>query len=240
MMNLIDTHFHLDHYRNYFEIAKTITELEQYTICVTNSPGIFLSCKNLIPETKYLKFAIGFHPQETTLGGREIKDFMRLILSTNYVGEIGLDYSQKSYMSKPLQLKYFEQIVEICASENKLMTIHIKKAEKDAVRILEKYYPKKTIIHWYTGDCDDMLRLVDLGCYFSINTNMVKGSKKENYHLLPLERILIESDGPYTKVNNKKYTPALLKDAYEEISRFYNNPDLPRKIYYNFKKILLS
>ena len=91
MMNLIDTHFHLDHYRNYFEIAKTITELEQYTICVTNSPGIFLSCKNLIPETKYLKFAIGFHPQETTLGGREIKDFMRLISSTNYVGEIGLD-----------------------------------------------------------------------------------------------------------------------------------------------------
>ena len=165
--------------RNYFEIAKTITELEQYTICVTNSPGIFLSCKNLIPETKYLKFAIGFHPQETTLGGREIKDFMRLISSTNYVGEIGLDYSQKSYMSKPLQLKYFEQIVEICASENKLMTIHIKKAEKDAVRILEKYYPKKTIIHWYTGDCDDMLRLVDLGCNFSINTNMVKGSKKE-------------------------------------------------------------
>ena len=42
------------------------------------------------------------------------------------------------------------------------------------------------------------------------------------------------------KVNNKKYTPALLKDAYKEISRFYNNPDLPRKIYYNFKKILLS
>ena len=143
-------------------------------------------------------------------------------------------------MSKPMQLKYFEQIVEICASNNKLMTIHIRKAEKDAVRILEKYYPKKTIIHWYTGGCDDMLRLVDLGCYFSINTNMVKGSKKENYHLLPLERILIESDGPYTKVNNKKYTPALLKDAYEEISRFYNNPDLPRKIYYNFKKILLS
>ena len=87
---------------------------------------------------------------------------------------------------------------------------------------------------------DKRIRLVDLGCYFSINTNMVKGSKKENYHLLPLERILIESDGPYTKVNNKKYTPALLKDAYEEISRFYNNPDLPRKIYYNFKKILLS
>ena len=69
---------------------------------------------------------------------------------------------------------------------------------------------------------------------------MVKGSKRENYHLLPLERILIESDGPYTKVNNKKYIPFLLKDSYEEISRFYKNPDLPRNIYYNFKKILSS
>ena len=68
---------------------------------------------------------------------------MRLISLTNYVGEIGLDYSQKSYMSKPMQLKYFEQIVEICASNNKLMTIHIRKAEKDAVRILEKYHPKR-------------------------------------------------------------------------------------------------
>lgn len=45
MMNLIDTHFHLDHYRNYFEIAKTITELEQYTICVTNRLGFFCHVK---------------------------------------------------------------------------------------------------------------------------------------------------------------------------------------------------
>ena len=71
------------------------------------------------------------------------------------------------------------------------------------------------------------------------NHEFVNGGQYGNI-ILPLERILIESDGPYTKVNNKKYMPALLKDAYEEISRFYNNPDLPRKIYYNFKKILLS
>ena len=35
MMNLIDTHFHLDHYKNYLEMARNITELKQYTICVT-------------------------------------------------------------------------------------------------------------------------------------------------------------------------------------------------------------
>lgn len=130
MMNLIDTHFHLDHYKNYLEMARNITELKQYTICVTNSPGVFWTCKNQITETKYLKFAIGFHPQESTLDENDIKDFMRLIMLTNYIGEVGLDYSAKSYMDKQLQLRFFEQIVELCASENKLMTIHTGEQKK--------------------------------------------------------------------------------------------------------------
>ena len=238
MMNLIDTHFHLDHYKNYLEIAKNITEQKQYTICVTNSPGFFLSCKNIIPETKYLKFAIGFHPQEFALSTSDMRDFIRLIRLTNYVGEIGLDYSSSSYMNKQQQLKFFTQIVEICTSENKLMTIHVRKAEEDAISILKRYKPNKAIIHWYTGNRDNMLRLVNLGCYFSINTNMVNSKDAEKYHLLPQERILIESDGPYTKVSNRKYSPLLLKDAYEEIARFYDNPDLIHDVYENFKKIL--
>ena len=240
MMNLIDTHFHLDHYKNYLEIAKNITEQEQYTVCVTNSPGVFLSCKNIIPETKYLKFAIGFHPQDSTLGARDMRDFMRLIKLTNYVGEIGLDYSSRSYMNKQQQLKFFTQIVKICASENKMMTIHIRKAEEDAISILERYKPNKAIIHWYTGNRDNMSQLVDLGCYFSINTNMVNGRDSEKYHLLPRERLLIESDGPYTKVNNKKYSPLLLKNSYEEIAKFCDNPDLIHDVYKNFKRILLA
>lgn len=238
MMNLIDTHFHLDHYKNYLEMARNITELKQYTICVTNSPGVFWTCKNQITETKYLKFAIGFHPQESTLDENDIKDFMRLIMLTNYIGEVGLDYSAKSYMDKQLQLRFFEQIVELCASENKLMTIHIRRAEEDAIRILAKYNPQKAIVHWYTGNRDHMLKLVDLGCYFSINTNMVNSCNAEKYHLLPLERLLIESDGPYTRVNKKKYVPSLLRDAYDEISVFYKNFDMISNIYENFKRIL--
>lgn len=238
MMNLIDTHFHLDHYKNYLEMARNITELKQYTICVTNSPGDFWTCKNQITETKYLKFAIGFHPQESTLDENDIKDFMRLIMLTNYIGEVGLDYSAKSYMDKQLQLRFFEQIVELCASENKLMTIHIRGAEEDAIRILAKYNPQKAIVHWYTGNRDHMLKLVDLGCYFSINTNMVNSCNAEKYHLLPLERLLIESDGPYTRVNKKKYVPSLLRDAYDEISVFYKNFDMISNIYENFKRIL--
>lgn len=197
-----------------------------------------MSCKKIISETRYLKFAIGFHPRESLLCASDIRDFTRLIRLTNYVGEIGLDYSSESYMNKQQQLRFFSQIVDICSSENKLMTIHIRKAEEDAITILERYKPNKVIIHWYTGNRANMKKLVDLGCYFSINTNMVNSRASEKYHLLPRERLLIESDGPYTKVNNRKYSPLLLKDAYEVIAKFYDNPDLIRDVYENFKRIL--
>lgn len=66
--------------------------------------------QNQITETKYLKFAIGFHPQESTLDENDIKDFMRLIMLTNYIGEVGLDYSAKSYMDKQLQLRFLNRL----------------------------------------------------------------------------------------------------------------------------------
>jgi TatD DNase family protein len=64
MSRLIDTHFHLDHYRNHAMLFNKINELKHYTLCMTNNPGVFLSCKSMYPETKYIKFALGAHPYE--------------------------------------------------------------------------------------------------------------------------------------------------------------------------------
>lgn len=238
MQNIIDTHFHLDHYRNYREIAARISELKQYTICVTNSPGVFLSCKNMIPETKYLKFAIGFHPLENGLSEINLKDFFHLLNRTNYVGEIGLDFSKSAHMNQEDQLRYFETIVAECASINRLLTIHIRKAEAQAIEIIKKYAPKKCIIHWYTGTEEQLLELLELGCYMSVNTNMIANKNNSKYLRIPEDRLLIESDGPYTKVSGKNYTPDLLQQSYEQISKFYGKPYLSSIVFSNFRTIL--
>ena len=52
MPRMIDVHFHLDFYKNHEAIYEMINKLEQYTLCMTNSPGVYLSCKNLYAETK--------------------------------------------------------------------------------------------------------------------------------------------------------------------------------------------
>lgn len=54
MNNLIDTHFHLDYYRNHKEIYNGINKFKQYTLCVTNQPEVFESCIDIYKTTNIL------------------------------------------------------------------------------------------------------------------------------------------------------------------------------------------
>ncbi len=239
MSRLVDTHFHLDFYKNHSEIYEKINNLGQYTLCMTNSPGVYLSCKNLYSETKYIKFALGFHPLEATLKDRNFADFISLSRDANYIGEIGLDFSRTSALSKDKQIDYFERIVKMCAEKNKLMSLHLRKSEDDAIRIIRNYKPKKCIIHWFTGTTEHLNAFVELGCFFSINTNMIKTTTGcDKTKKIPLNRILLESDGPFTKAASKRFSPELLLNAYGEISDSIDEPNLVDIVYGNFREIL--
>ena len=201
IQHLIDTHFHLDHYKDHQKIYAGINEKKQYTLCMTNSPGVYMSCKRMYPETKYLKFALGFHPQETSLNDTDFYSFIQLINETNYIGEVGLDFSKKSYISRNKQCIYFEKIVKVCAEKNKLMSVHLRRAEKEAISILKEYRPRRCIIHWFNGSREQLQQLLDIGCYFSLNSNMVTNEKsKEKLYLIPKTRVLIESDEPILRL----------------------------------------
>lgn len=239
--NLIDTHFHLDFYKEHHEIYNKINRLKQYTLCMTNSPSIYLSCKQIYPETKYLKFALGFHPRDEQLGEREFNIFMQLINHTKYVGEIGLDFNNASKLIKEKQYAYFERIVSVCTKGNKLMSVHLRNSEDEAICILKKYKPSKCIIHWFNGSETQLRSLVHLGCYFSINSSMVENNRyNDKLLIIPESRILIESDGPFSKVKKRRYSVELLNDIYCSIADYYENPNLRHLVYSNFRRILLS
>lgn len=239
MPRMIDVHFHLDFYKNHEAIYEMINKLEQYTLCMTNSPGVYLSCKNLYAETKYLKFALGFHPLDAKLKDKDFRDFLSLARNTNYIGEVGLDFSGTSAMPKDRQLVYFERIVSLCAENNKMLSVHLRKSEDEAIQVIKRHNPKKCIIHWFSGTIAQLNALVELDCYFSINSNMTKTAKGCNkIRMIPKKRILIESDGPFTKVGAKKFTPELLIQAYEEISTGISESNLIDIVYANFKEIL--
>ena len=239
IQHLIDTHFHLDHYKDDQKIYVGINERKQYTLCMTNSPGVYVSCKRMYPETKYLKFALGFHPQETSLSDTDFYNFTQLVNETNYVGEVGLDFSRQSYISRNKQCMYFEKIAKVCAEKNKLMSVHLRRAEKEAICILKEYRPRRCIIHWFNGNREQLQQLLDIGCYFSLNSNMVTNEKtKETLYSIPKTRVLIESDGRFTKIDGKKYTFNNLIKIYELVARYYNEPDIIKIVHANFRDVL--
>lgn len=236
MKNLIDTHFHLDFYKNHKQLYKKINELQQYTLCMTNSPEIYQECRKLYFNTKYIKFALGFNPKLNNTK-ESFLNFINIFKGAEYIGEVGLDFSKQYKNRTEEQKRYFDIIVELCSSQNKLLSVHIRNAEDSAIQIIEKYKPKKCIIHWFTGTEKQIKKLINLGCYFSVNASMIRNNNKKLL-LIPKDKILIESDGPFTYVNGKKYEPTLLKQQYEIISNFFNMSELSEIVYRNFNSIL--
>ncbi len=238
MTYLIDTHFHLDYYPNYKELYDYINESKQYTLCMTNSPGIYKSCCRILGETKYIKFAMGLHPKSRDLTINDFNQFISMSFMTNYFGEIGLDFSNsKKHVSKEKQLLYFDEIVKIASNHNKLMSIHLRKSENYAIEILNKYQPQKAVIHWFNGSKKQLEELIHLNCYFSVNTNMLTKSK-EMVRLIPKDKILVESDGPFTKLQNKKFYPQLLQSAYNEIAIKTEIDEFKSIVYENFTTLV--
>ena len=240
-MKLIDTHFHLDFYRDHNFWYERINELEQYTLCVTNSPEIYHSCKRLYPETKYVKFALGYNPQVSanTLFNKRL--FLSQLGSTKYIGEVGLDYSAKNVNSKAIQIEAFDFICQNAASHNKILSVHSRMAEKETLDILTRNGIKRAIIHWYTGDLETFKLFVQAGYYFSVNANMCATNKGRSIiKHIPLDRVLIESDGPFTRVNLKKYSPTDLALTYRFLSDLLEITDLEKVVFNNFNRLLTT
>ena len=82
--------------------------------------------------------------------------------------------------------------------ENKIISIHSRKAEREVLDVLDDAFSFKAILHWYSGDESLLNRAVKMGCYFSVNGNMLKSRKIERMlEIVPKNRILLETDSPF-------------------------------------------
>ena len=84
-----------------------------------------------------------------------------------------------------------------------------------------------------------MTSLLSQGCYFSVNASMAQSEAgKRRIAMIPRERILIESDGPYSKIDGKRYTPEKLTALYKIVGHALQVNDLEEIVHRNFLKIL--
>ena len=124
-------------------------------------------------------------------------------------------------------------------SKKQVLSVHSKNAEKEVLQILQKHKIRKAILHWYSGDLATLKQLLDAGYYFSINSNMMRTSKGQMIiRSIPTNRILIESDGPFTSVSAHKYDPSKLHMVYSQLNEQLKCNQIERVVWDNFKTLL--
>ena len=73
-----------------------VSECEQaeiYVLSVTTTPSAWKGTHALAPRSKYVRTALGLHPELAHERYSELPLFDQLLSDTRYVGEIGLDHS---------------------------------------------------------------------------------------------------------------------------------------------------
>lgn len=133
----------------------------------------------------------------------EIKELEQLCKTNKKVvaiGEIGLDYYWNKE-NKDLQKQWFEAQIKLANDLDLPIVIHSRDASQDTISILEQNKVKqKGIFHCCQLNQELVKGALRLGFYVSFaGTITYKNSKnaEEIIKMVPMDKILIETDSPY-------------------------------------------
>ena len=81
----------------------------------------------------------------------------------------------------------------------------------------------RVVLHWFSGSAAEARRAAEMGCYFSINAEMLRSDRSAKIvDSLPRGRILTETDGPFARGESSGGTPANVRPARDGLANLYN------------------
>jgi len=244
---LVDFHCHLDLFPDFVSAVKDAEEAGIYTLTVTTTPRAWARNLELTYTTRHVRAALGLHPQLIAEYSAEIKLWEEYLPQARYVGEVGLDAGPNYYRSLDLQREIFTHILRKCSEAGgKILTVHSVRSATAVLDLIETHLPPpkgQVVLHWFTGSKSEARRATELGCYFSINSAMLRNDKgRDLVAMLPADRLLSETDAPFTKFDNRPTAPIDVKDTVRMLgaARGVMQEDLAREINSNLRSLLQS
>jgi TatD DNase family protein len=215
-MNLIDVHAHMD----YPPLDKRIDEVvanakaKGVKVIISNgtSPESNRNVKKLSEDYEIIKPAYGFYPTHVQEVTEEEFDAELKWIEENKpiaIGEVGLDYKfgtsehpsdlteeQKQELIQK-QKKGFQKIINLAKKLNVPLIVHSRKAELDAIEMLEESGYKKIVMHCFMGKKKYVKRIQENGWSFSIPTLVLYLEQtQEVVRTTPLANLFTETDAP--------------------------------------------
>ncbi|WP_253301540.1 TatD family hydrolase [Spiroplasma endosymbiont of Phyllotreta cruciferae] len=237
MQGIFDTHCHLmSHEYENEETSAIIADAKISGVYWLNNVGYDLkSSKAAVRHAMQYDnvFAtIGIHP--TGVAEYGVTDLIKLdqLLNSDKViavGEIGLDYYHKN-VSPDLQKHWFIKQLELAKEHNLPVAIHCRDAYEDCYEILKTQKIEIGLMHCYNGTIEMAKKFLDLGFYLSFAGNITfKNAEqlREVAKMVPLNKILVETDAPYLTPDpyrGKKNYPKFIMYTVKKLAELKSMP----------------
>ncbi|WP_247880701.1 TatD family hydrolase [Brucella intermedia] len=106
--------------------------------------------------------------------------------------------------------------------------IHSRRAATQVLDALEAHKGAGTpILHWFSGTKRELDRAVSMGCWFSVGPGMIQGQKgRDIVKMIPRDRLLTESDGPFTQIEGRSVLPWELDRLLNAIAELWSEDAL--------------
>jgi len=229
---LVDSHCHLD----FPEFDGRLAELRAamaangvtHALCISTTVAGFPKVRALAEHHDNFWCSAGVHPD--TEGAQEVTQAELVALASHEkvvaIGETGLDYFRLKG-DLEWQRERFRRHIRAARELGKPLVIHTRAAPEDTLRLMREEGAAEVggVMHCFTESLDTARAAMDMGFHISFSgivTFKNAADLKEVARLLPLDRILVETDSPYLAPvphRGKLNQPALVKHVAEEVAR---------------------
>ncbi|GAB4332837.1 MAG: hypothetical protein Kow0089_01020 [Desulfobulbaceae bacterium] len=214
---LVDTHCHLDMDAYAGDLDGVVAEASSHGVRRIITVGIDEKSSSravsLARRFREVWATVGIHPHNSgELDETSLAVLKELALDpTGKVvgyGEIGLDYAKK-YAPPDLQRDCFSRQLSLAGELGLPVIIHDRDAHADTLAILREHAPFTTggVMHCFSGDPGLAWQVIELGLHISIPgivTFRNSATLQEVAREIPLDRMLLETDGPFLSPEPKR------------------------------------
>lgn len=247
-MNLTDTHCHLNFHNYEEDLPEVLGRAREAGLSRILVPAIDLESSRkilaLVESYPMLYAAIGVHPNSGMSWNLNTLDSLRELAGNAKVvaiGEIGLDY-YRDRTPREIQRDILVKQLQLALEVNLPVVLHVRNSSEedracieDLLSILEKWTSDAVppfsdrgylpgVLHSYSGNIDESLRVLAAGFYIGI-TGPVTFKKADHLRSvvneIDISRLLAETDGPFLTpepFRGKRNEPAHVRYIIDKIS----------------------
>jgi TatD DNase family protein len=226
---LIDTHCHLGSEAYDADRGQVLQRAWEagvrHIVVIGESPEAAAAARGLADTEPRLSATAGVHPHDAKAWSPASAAWLAGCLSDPRVvaaGEMGLDYHY-DHSPRAAQHAAFRAQLALAADAGRPVIIHARDADDDVVAILREDARTPVVLHSFSSGPALLRAGLDSGHYLSFSGMVTfrNWALDDAVRAVPLERLLIETDGPYlapVPQRGKRNEPAFVRHTAERIA----------------------